>query len=67
MMEVVEEDALEARAAHYRERAKEAMARAAVASNAMKRQEFFRLASSWHDLALRLEVQLTGLPAAKVG
>jgi hypothetical protein len=63
----VEEDALEARAAHYRERAKEALARAAVTSNAMKRQEFFRLASSWHDLALRLEIQLTGVSTAKVG
>jgi hypothetical protein len=31
----------------------------------LKRQEFFRLASNWYALALRLEAKLTSMSAAQ--
>lgn len=54
-----------ARAAEYRRKASEALACAAVTPNPLKRQEFFRLASSWHALALRLEAKLTSMSVAR--
>lgn len=54
-----------ARAAEYRKKASEALACAAVTPSPLKRQEFFRLASNWYALALRLEAKLTSMSAAQ--
>lgn len=53
------------RAAEYRKKASEVLAHAALAPSPLKRQEFFRLASNWYALALRLEAKLTSMSAAR--
>ena len=63
-MKGLEDVPASARAAEYRKKASEALACAAVAPSPLKRQEFFKLASNWHALALRLETELTSMSAA---